>query len=71
MDNIINAACMVEFLEWTTGKPGADPGWVDRPLVKPRKVTSFTMILYNSENNIDPSNIWTFNLLVHGTCLDL
>jgi len=41
------------------------------PPVKPRKVTSFTMILYNSENNIDPSNIWTFNLLVHGTCLDL
>ena len=37
---------------------GADPEGGDRPALKPAKVTLFTMILHNSENNI--RDIWPF-----------
>jgi len=37
---------------------GVDPGGGAIAPLKPKKVTSFTMILYNSENNI--RDIWPF-----------
>jgi len=51
----IASTCSANLYDTSRHKPGADPGavgnWGDRSL-KPTKVTLFTIILYNSENNI-------------------
>jgi len=48
----------------------ADPGggdWGDRLLLKPNKVTLFTMILYNSENNIHHIKPFCCSLFCHSS----
>ena len=46
---------------------GADPGGGDRPPLKPAKVTLFTMILYNLENNIRNIRPFRYPLFGHST----